>query len=38
MVTGVRNQGLCGSSYAFSAIGMIESLARIYYRRDIDLS
>lgn len=31
-VTRVRNQGSCQASYAFSAVGAVESLSSIFYR------
>jgi len=37
-VTAARRQGQCGSCWAFAAAGALESLARIYDGRSVDLS
>jgi|JI6StandDraft_1071083.scaffolds.fasta_scaffold48353_1 hypothetical protein len=38
MVTRVRNQGSCVASYAFSAVGAVESLSAIFYRSPQEFS
>jgi len=38
MVTYVKDQGLCGASYAFAAVGATESMSAIYFKQLIGLS